>query len=543
MTVLPSGRVVGIMPERARLHAARLKLRVTESTPHHQLYPLIDVLVDPRDHSHTSARPTSFSGYTLADRNWLNQWEAPDRRFFLEWIRERSQIATIEQARRRLLLEKAIPKGEVFPYPLRLYSLLHRRIAALSMRRASVGQWKRTLLNMKRDGLRREELDWSGLIGFLSQRPQEAMVARDELLAAIDISTLRPRLSNELEAGCGCCLPFNEVASRLPIHQLQMADYPVADQDIGVVRYRSATSSYRVGILWPEGRALHGVARQKWFVLGPYGRAIVDPGERSRRFFGSAGEALAVANQHAMQSHRLRPSQTFTRHYEYMSLDGGSEYREWLVTLPDYHDSYFSSHFNERNILLHIRSKLRTTRDGCRVLFIEEIQSDWHQAIARYGRHSGIPLAPFRREWATLALKLMLMHVVAEGLDGLAWSDAKVHELRYDKLMTPLRRLYDEELPRSLNQLAKGWQTEVGRGAFLTRRPWLHATRSKASWKVTGGEGSFSTRARYSQQEAMALIVRHSKEVTLELPLFRLPEGMRQHIAEHGLPLFGEQLV
>ena len=47
--------------------------------------------------------------------------------------------------------------------------------------------------------------------------------------------------------------------------------------------------------------------------------------------------------------------------------------------------TYQSSHFTQENILAHVRLNDRTTADGKRVLFVEEIQSDWHQAGRKKG--------------------------------------------------------------------------------------------------------------------------------------------------------------
>jgi hypothetical protein len=49
------------------------------------------------------------------------------------------------------------------------------------------------------------------------------------------------------------------------------------------------------------------------------------------------------------------------------------------------HDIFRSSHFGEPNIIAHVRFNERTDTDGKRVLFIEEIQSDW----AQQGKRSG----------------------------------------------------------------------------------------------------------------------------------------------------------
>jgi len=528
------------MSERARFHAARQKLRVTEKTPHHHLYPLIDILVEKPNRERGTSSAYGFSGYTLANLNWIGQWSVADRNAFFEWIRQPAQVQLIEQARRRLLAEKGMPRERSYAYPQQLYSVLRQRVEALPMQRAKACQWQRTLLNMKREGIRREELDWSGVLDFLSQQPEEIVIDKTLILGAIDFSAIQPRLCNELECERSCRLPLKEVAEKMAAYRMQLAGLPVSEQDIGVVRYSSDDPAYRIGVIWKNGRAMSAGNGQRWFILGQYSQAVAHPENKRHILFASKQEAIDAAELHALRNHRLRCNITYKAQYEYMSLNGGEDYREWLVTLPDYQHSHFNGHFYERNILLHIRSKIRHTQDGKRVLFIEEVQSDWQQASLRYGSRGGVPRAPFRKEWASLAMKLMLLHVVEKGFDGLAWANADVHELRYDRSLTPLRRLYDNELPRIAKRLASPWKGEIGSGQFATRSPWLHAARTKECWKVEGGAGKFVTRARYNKEQAQELIARHSKKVTLEMPMLLLPEGMRQHIATHGLPLFGE---
>jgi hypothetical protein len=540
MPQLPSGQYVEIMAERARYHTRRLKLRISANTPHQQLYPLVDILIDPTNNAHGCRGCTTFSGHTLADRAWLHDWEERDRRFFLDWIREESQVRVIEQARSRLLAERGVTKEEIYDYPQLLYSSLKTRIAQLPMKRAPAEQWQRTLLNMRRDGIRREELDWSGLPEFLSQRKEEKSITKEALLKAFSLERVTPQLSNELECDVNCRMPFDEVAQRLPGYQLQMAGYPVGEEDIGVVRFRNSNYSYRVGNLRRRGRSLSGEV-ERWFVLGPYGKVVTASGA-STPFFNDSHSAMQAADAHARESHRMRPKLGYSTTYEYMSLQGGEEYREWLVTLPDYTRSHFTAHYQERNVLLHIRSKIRETEQGERVLFIEELQSDWQQAVARYGLHTGIPPAPFRKEWASLALKLMLIHTAKLDLDGIAWTDAQVHQLRYDREMGPLQQLYDHEVPQMLTRIARPWKLQVESAEFKTRSPWLHAARCNECWKVEGGHGKFATRPRYDKEQALALIERHSKALTLSLPMMRLPAKMKQQILQHGLPLFGETL-
>ena len=71
------------------------------------------------------------------------------------------------------------------------------------------------------------------------------------------------------------------------------------------------------------------------------------------------------------------------------TLPGGTEYREMLVTWecdwgecgPD----YASPHWRTPNVLAHVRYKTRYTASGERVLFIEELQSDWLQEAKKKG--------------------------------------------------------------------------------------------------------------------------------------------------------------
>ena len=112
--------------------------------------------------------------------------------------------------------------------------------------------------------------------------------------------------------------------------------------------------------------------------------------------------------------------------YDKYQLPGGENYREILLTLPDKKNQfpdfeqwitnryggeqvpenvrqaarkeyerqsaglgissgYQSSHFNEPNILAHMRVNDRVDAEGKKMLLIEEVQSDWHQA----GREKG----------------------------------------------------------------------------------------------------------------------------------------------------------
>lgn len=77
--------------------------------------------------------------------------------------------------------------------------------------------------------------------------------------------------------------------------------------------------------------------------------------------------------------HRAEEAQRTTNWRQY-KLEEGENYREILFKLPgsDYHNDAMGSHWNARTgVLAHARVQDFDTPDG-KMLFIEEIQSDWH---------------------------------------------------------------------------------------------------------------------------------------------------------------------
>jgi hypothetical protein len=150
---------------------------------------------------------------------------------------------------------------------------------------------------------------------------------------------------------------------------------------------------------------------------------------------------------------------------------------------------YKSTHFDQPNILAHLRVNDRTV-DGKKTLFVEEIQSDWHQAgrkkgyvgadtknaeaafrqysqeladkynlnpeqnlamyatmkgmqpeeVAKYDQlqsawvssKGGVPDAPFKTSWHELSLKRAIQEAAEKGYDQIAFTTGKTQAERYD---------------------------------------------------------------------------------------------------------------
>lgn len=94
---------------------------------------------------------------------------------------------------------------------------------------------------------------------------------------------------------------------------------------------------------------------------------------------------LQIAN--IRERAEARQKNTSNTHWSQYKLDGGDNYREYLFKMPgsDYRNQAMDTHWQgETGVLAHARVQDFDTADG-KMLFIEEIQSDWHNEGAKIG--------------------------------------------------------------------------------------------------------------------------------------------------------------
>lgn len=65
--------------------------------------------------------------------------------------------------------------------------------------------------------------------------------------------------------------------------------------------------------------------------------------------------------------------------YEEFTEPGGDNYREFLIKYENPDIEFGQPHFDDMNVIAHFRTTDRTTSDGKKVFYVEEIQSDWGQ--------------------------------------------------------------------------------------------------------------------------------------------------------------------
>ncbi|MBE9515928.1 MAG: hypothetical protein IME93_03005 [Proteobacteria bacterium] len=548
MFKLGNGIFISISSERARFHAVRQNMRVSSHTPHHQLHKLVDILI-----SNSEADPGKchsqyrFSGCTITDHHFFNDMHDEDRQRFYAWLEHDEQKREIEGARKLLAYDNVPHKVMIHDYPKNLYSGLRKRLQALRLSRASIDQWQATINNMVSKGISSDEITWSGIHDYLdsARLSGKQVLEKHELLSNLDVAPTKPCLTNELVVDGSPVLEFRSVASRCSAWLLNQFNRKDIKFKYALIRYVDERLGYRVGLVRLSNKAVYADAASMWFVMGPYGEMLEVPGKGKSILFDRKEEALRYANEHAEKVCGGHSRLIFNNKYEYVSLDGGKDYREWLLCLPDYHRSHFIAHYTERNIVLHYRTKLRHDHQGRSLLFVEEIQSDWHQAARNRHRKNrwdrDIPDAPFKNDWISLALKLMLFHVIRQGYDGIAWTPGIVQQQRYQKDLAALQRVYDHEIPRALERMGRLWGVVPTQGNIATRSSELRAEHANNRWYAVDREGRHVTRPRFTKEQITRFIRQSSKAVDLDVPVFIIPQAMRDAIMQNGLPLYGEQ--
>ncbi len=161
------------------------------------------------------------------------------------------------------------------------------------------------------------------------------------------------------------------------------------------------------------------------------------------------------------------------RYSEY-SLGGGDNLRNILFALPNHEANYKPEHFGEtKNLFAHARVQDFEASDGSKVLFVDEVQSDWHQSGRHHGyktdkNSKGVPQAPFADTWHEYVMKRILRMAAEQGADYVAWATGQMQTDRYSsKNKEGMHNFYDiggkssQNIPRFLNKYGAQWGAKV----------------------------------------------------------------------------------
>lgn len=270
-------------------------------------------------------------------------------------------------------------------------SALEREIETLNQASAPAEAWRATVTGLVNAGkVKADEVEWSGLLDWLDlQRGRVSKASVVNYVRENGVRITEVVLAEEAKAGANRdeaqenLRQLREERDRLKV-ELDAAGYDLDTDYEGLLFY---IERRRDGVVFEyEGQAEGWISHAD--EPEPLEAGIAEKATR----FGVICEDIARQSD---QPVRVARGDSSPR-YGHFALPNGVNYREVLLTLPERNldDTDQDGEVNHRsrhwgdvtpNVLAHVRLTDRSDADGKRVLFVEEIQSDWAQEGRRRG--------------------------------------------------------------------------------------------------------------------------------------------------------------
>lgn len=276
------------------------------------------------------------------------------------------------------------------------YSALTRAAENAKITKGPALQWMATLRNTP--GVKQEELDWSGISDWLSSLGRTAN--KDEVVEYLraneievkDVVYSEPepnldskyalpevlKAAGEVSGAAEEELVLN-IANDGAAYRALTKKFPelIEDADWASTVVEDIFGQTNVDTKFKQ-YTLPGGSKYRELLLTLPSKSGLPDGWRVRR---DGDSSFAVEDENGKTVSQWQPTEA-----EAIKLAINEDGR---VRADSRKQQYRSSHWDEPNILAHVRFDERTDADGKRVLHIGEVQSDWHQA----GRKSGYSTA------------------------------------------------------------------------------------------------------------------------------------------------------
>ena len=417
-----------------------------------------------------------------------------------------------------------MPNYEI--YKLAFYSRLIEAVKQLNLKVAPINQWRATLLNAS--GIQKDELAFAGVNEMLSSK--NSLITKDDLILM-------------LEGNLACCIPTLKLEKmygynpslyyqKLPLDQIPIK-ISASFRGGEIQAYIMPSFNYR--ILGVQYKDIFGDTK-RWFVFDSRWKEVKLPLDKSIYFTGT--EALDKIYTLLKNTFKGHESNGTSIHYEQYSLLGGINYQEWLLCLDDYKSSYYSSHFDVSNLLVHIRTSEWSDENGKRLLLIDEIQSDWHNQI-RFESDDKVPYAPFAKDWPTLGIKTACMIAVDKGIDCIGFSSGYHHRERYGFDSDGFYTLYDKIIPSVMNKMSTKFNCEVEWKTLKIKSPKSKLVYQSSGWNITGGNNATFKNPIRNKNVALAFLKNSGKASEDKVRAINLTPAFIKLIKSKGLPIFG----
>ena len=526
--VLPEGGELGLNVSRFDERQRRLHLRLAKTANCWDYAPLIDVVF--REPGFDVAR---FTGKTVSQ--WLADWQAcesPHCEPFMAWYDGLVKRFLATLARRPRVPDNHYSiELAVVPLQPTLPSLIRQT----GLKRATVEHWCATLNALPAKGLKAEELSESGVLTRLQRLSADALLSQAQVLGLIDLRHIVPKLVSESRFGFLAKAGWRECCQRVPPKEFKRRGLLGAGHGMVHIRFRHRSLGW--SIVRTRYRDLIADRTDWWSVLDEKGRLVAPPA----RGFEAPEDTIEFAElQISRRFDRWGKDQSIAK-WERFSLPGGDGYRELLLQIDDWMGTYGPRHYRTRNVLVHIRTSMRNSESGRRILFLDEIQSDWHADLhadakpdSGKKREMPPPDAPFRKEWPLLSMKLMLWWAQRLGAEGLAWSSAELQLARW-RGYGPPETLYRTVLPDAARAVAKTLGLTFETTAVAVRANGRQVELTPQGWQVRARDGAPVTKPFQTRAQAERFADNTGQFASLALPVIWI-DGLDRITA---VPLYG----
>ncbi len=420
-------------------------------------------------------------------------------------------------------------------HPITLYSNLMEWLHSLNMRSAPAQQWIATILCAQ--GIREDEVERSGLLRFLDGFDETEKVTKQQLLetAEFELSSCLFTLRTERSLSYRPSLQTSAFAhDNIPKRILDT----FSEAEI-ISCHKLVSFNYRIVRLRFTG--MFG-AGESWFVFDEYWRQF-KPSKSYRNAVDAIDFLYTVAADRFSNYASNAPRNLYER---YSLLGKNSSYKEWIVCLPSWLDSFEQSHFDLVNVILHLRtSEWKDTKDKP-LFLIDEIQSDWHSFGRANGYHDigadddAVPDAPYKKEWHELGLKLAIWIALQSGHNRVAFTKGNIHKARYGQDLDGFHLLYDQLIPKALAKLADKFNCSLDLANIEVSKP-TDTIRYKngTGWELRKQGKNDDVQIIRNQVVAMRYLKSRGQKQEEEVRVFEMSPVLTELVKSKGLPIFG----
>jgi len=427
-----------------------------------------------------------------------------------------------------------VPEGgaRVEPAPV-FFSAVSNAVDAVPMEKGTGDQMRAMIA--KGEGVKAEEMAWTGLDDFLAGKKS---VTKQEVRDYVDANQVQVE---EVVKGAG--------SESLVMTQRQ----DEIERELGFLQQvpDSAEKEAKTNALRQEYAQLSDDIRARGDGDTKFGEYTLPGGENYREVVLTLPETRSstISNAELARLDKLTDKRIAN------SLDGltDAERDEYISLVGKREDKgqFRSNHFDEPNVLAHMRLNDRTGPNGERILFIEEIQSDWHQkgrkqgyktpvpemdeaTQARFdqykkyrslyydprmgksesirggdpgltkeyqalenefeqyiGNASKVPDAPLKKGWHEMSFRRVARMAAEEGYDAIAWTPGKVQAERYDlsKQIDELRYQKNDDGTFNIVPAKDGQTIQAEEFENLAENRLAEVVGQEVAEKIVKGEG------------------------------------------------------